>query len=97
MSLKKAPADGVYTLGKGRFRVRKGAPLPDGAVFTKVANDKPRGRSAALKPSETTEGAGPSEILSNADAEKAKSDAKAKQEAEDKAKADAEAKSRDNA
>lgn len=96
MALKRAPADGIYTLGKGRFRVRKGAPLPDGAEFTKVAN-KPRGRSAALGPSETTEGAGPSEILSNADAEKAKAEAKAKKEAEDKAKAEAEAKARDNA
>ena len=29
----KAPADGVYELGAGRFRIKKGQDLPKGAIF----------------------------------------------------------------
>lgn len=32
----KAPADGIYTLGGARFRVRKGATVPDGAAFERA-------------------------------------------------------------
>jgi hypothetical protein len=34
----KAKSDGVYTLGEGRFKIREGDELPEGAEFQSVKN-----------------------------------------------------------
>lgn len=62
----KAPDDGVYTLGAGRFRVKKGDAMPDGAKFSKVEGKSAEKREAQSskrggRPTETTDAKGPSE------------------------------------
>lgn len=42
---KKAPADGVYTLNGGSFRIRAGKVLPEGAEFR--AADAPENKAKA--------------------------------------------------
>lgn len=59
-----ADRDGVYELNGGRFRIRKGDPLPDGAKLVDAPKASPAKGKATTKgkgPSETTEGQGPSE------------------------------------
>lgn len=62
----KAPEDGVYTLGAGRFRVKKGDAMPDGAKFSKVEGKSKELRDAQSnkrggRPTENTDSSGPSE------------------------------------
>lgn len=73
--MKKAPSDGVYEIGGGRFKIKAGSPLPAGAEF-KAANEpagNPKNAESATiaageaakenQPDETTEGVGPSETV----------------------------------
>lgn len=60
----KAPDDGLYTLGKGRFKIKKGETLPPGAEFVKAKKEavKPDKTSRRTRrPAETTAGSGPEE------------------------------------
>lgn len=65
----KAPDNGVYTLGSGRFRVKKGDAMPDGAKFEKIEGKSKELREAQAnkrggKPTENTDAEGPSETAS---------------------------------
>jgi hypothetical protein len=54
----RAPADGTYTLGGGKFRVKAGDALPDGAEFTADAESTAKAEKSrrGKKAAETTAG-----------------------------------------
>jgi hypothetical protein len=52
MAGKTAPSDGTYTDGRGRFRVRKGQPIPEGAAFTAAGDEGKPEKRAKKAPAE---------------------------------------------
>lgn len=47
ITMPKAEKDGVYTLGNGRFFVKQGDPLPEGAEMVGDPTDEQRAKGAA--------------------------------------------------
>jgi hypothetical protein len=66
MDLEKAPDDGIYVLGEGRFQVNKGDSIPEGGKFERLDPEEQKKRDERIESAkgytyETTAGQGPAE------------------------------------
>lgn len=61
MTKKVAPSDGVYTLGPGRYRIKAGQEIPEGASFEVPKKPNGKSKKVAGKPGPAGVPAGPGE------------------------------------
>jgi hypothetical protein len=64
---KTAPSDGVYTLNGGRFRIRKGDVLPEGAEFAERTPVDPEARALKSAPENKSKAGAPENRAKKAD------------------------------
>ncbi len=58
-AMAKAESNGIYTLNGGRFRIRKGDPIPEGAEFSTIEAKDPEARALKSAPENKSKQAAP--------------------------------------